>query len=182
MNKKLLITFCFLFLVFLLALLLQKSTSIPNPVQGNTPQPQTQVQLPKIEPKIQEPQPQEETPPEQIISKTYTSYAEALEASKSLKRPIFLYFGADWCAYCRKMKSTTLSDEEVRQKLAKEYVPCFIDTDADRATSRKYKVAGIPAYMVLSQDETVLARSSGMKTKEEFLKWLKPENVSFLEE
>jgi thiol:disulfide interchange protein len=120
--------------------------------------------------------PPEVKPPE--ILKEAATYAEALSASKTFKRPIFLYFGAEWCHWCKKMKTDTLSQAEVKDKLGKEYIVCFIDTDKDKATARKYKVSGIPAYMVVASDETVITRASGFKTKADFLDWLRPKMVS----
>jgi hypothetical protein len=76
------------------------------------------------------------------------------------------------------MKADTLSQPEVKEKLGKEYIVCFIDTDKDKATARKYKVTGIPAYMVVASDETVITRASGFKNKAEFLDWLRPKMVS----
>lgn len=177
MNKNLLFTLFMLFLFLVGVLLIHKPATLHRSEKIQ----EISSPIPKVEEPQPEP-PQVETPPADVLSKTYTSYAEAVEAAKSLKRPIFLYFGAEWCGYCKKMKSTTLADTEVKDKLAKEYVPCIIDTDKDRATARKYKVSGIPAYMILSPDETIMARTSGMKSKEEFLEWLKPKTVSFLEE
>lgn len=178
MKNYMLVNICVLFLVCLAVIYLHKNSqnnSVDKPVvplvetQPSVPQPET----PKQEDLKSESEPQ--------VSKVYTKYAEALEASKALKRPIFLYFGADWCAYCKKMKSTTLADASIKEKLSKEYVPCFIDTNEDRATSRKFRVAGIPAYMIVDSEETILSRSSGYKDKEQFLEWLKPQNVSFIE-
>jgi len=80
------------------------------------------------------------------------------------------------------MKSETLSDAAVKYKLGKEYVTCLIDTDKDRATARKYKVSGIPAYMVIDTSETVVVRDSGFKSKHDMLIWLRPKNVSLLED
>lgn len=119
-------------------------------------------------------------PPDEIL-KDFTNYADALAASKQYKRPVFVYFGAEWCHWCKKMKADTLSTPEVKDKLGKEYVVCYIDTDKDKATARKYKVSGIPAYVVIASDETVITRTSGYKTKDEFLGWLRPKYVSDIE-
>lgn len=118
------------------------------------------------------PKPLPEVKPPEML-KDFSNYAEALSASKAYKRPIFLYFGAEWCHWCKKMKADTLSQAEVKDKLGKEYIVCFIDTDKDKTTARKYKVGGIPAYFVVSSEETVVARASGFKDKAQFLEWLR---------
>lgn len=150
-----------------------------KPVQNNQ-QPQ---QLGVVKPPDEKPGPGPSTPevkPPEIL-KDFTNYADALAASKQYKRPVFVYFGAEWCHWCKKMKADTLSTPEVKDKLGKEYVVCYIDTDKDKATARKYKVSGIPAYVVIASDETVITRASGYKTKDEFLGWLRPKYVSDIE-
>jgi len=142
--------------------------------------PQQPQQLGIVKPPDEKPGP---TPPDvkpqpPVVLKDFTNYAEALAASKQHKRPVFVYFGAEWCHWCKKMKADTLSAPEVKDKLGKEYVVCYIDTDKDKTTTRKYKVIGIPVYLVIASDETVIARSSGYKTKTEFIDWLKPKMVS----
>jgi len=129
---------------------------------------------PKKDPDVKPP-----SPPEVMAS--FTVYKEALAASKTKQRPMFLYFGAEWCVYCKKMKSTTLADQDVKDKLSKEYVVCFIDTDKDRPTARQYKVRGIPAYMVVGSDEKVLLSATGVKAKTEFMSWLSPKEVSLID-
>ena len=86
-----------------------------------------------------------------------------------------------WCTWCKKMKSTTLADPAVKDKLSKEFVVCYIDTDKDKTTARKYNVRGIPAYMLVSSEEKVLSSASGYKPKEEFVSWLAPKNVSLID-
>lgn len=150
--------------------------------------------------KIQQPAPEKETPfvpkpideriplfeevdekKELLPSKNVKTYEEAVKAAKAHKMPIFLYFGAEWCGPCKTMKATTLADEEVKTKL-QDYIVLFVDVDKEKALTKKFKVNGIPSYMVIASDETILARTSGGKNKQEFLDWLKPKNVSLIEE
>lgn len=147
---------------------------------GRTTQvPQQPQQLGVVKPPDEKPVP---TPPDAVkppeVLKDFSNYAEALAASKAHKRPMFVYFGAEWCHWCKKMKADTLSTAAVKDKLGKEYVVCYIDTDKDKATARKYKVSGIPAYVVIASDETVITRGSGFKSQAEFLDWLRPKLVS----
>ena len=143
-----------------------------------------QTQPPVIEEPIVVPNDPPEKPPE--ILKDFTSYDEALKASKTYNRPIFLFFKAEWCGWCHKMKNETLSDAEVKDKLSKEYIVCIIDTDKDKVTTRKYQILGIPVSLVINSSETVLLKTSGNMPKKEFLDWLKSvsyvKNVSFIKD
>lgn len=154
----------------------QNATPVKPPVEIVDPVTPPVVTPPVVTPPVVPPV----TP--EVILDTFSDYKEALAAAKKHNRPIFLYFGAEWCGYCRKMKSETLSDAAVKEKLGKEYVTCIIDTDKDRSTARKFKVSGIPAYMVIDSSETVIVRDSGFKSKDDMLMWLRPKNVSFLDE
>lgn len=120
----------------------------------------------------EQPQPEEPTVPETVVPKTVTTYAEAQAAAKAANCNIFLYFGAPWCGYCEQMKSTTLADSEVKDKLSKNFVVLIINTDDDKSIARKFGVRGIPAYMVINSEGSVLRKTTGYKAKREFLGWL----------
>ena len=139
-----------------------------------------EINEPIAPPVIENPPPIIENKPEAL--ENFTNYKEALEASKKYNRPMFLYFGADWCGFCKKLKAETLSDAGIKDKLSKEYITYFVNVDKDRTTARKYKVSGIPAYMVVDSSETIIVRDSGFKSKEEMMTWLQPKNVSLLNE
>lgn len=132
----------------------------PFPVAPVTPQPQPT------------PEPIPDTTPKKVAPRTVNTYAEALTASKESGCNIFLYFGAPWCGYCEQMKSTTLVNSEVTEKLSKNFVVLIINTDEDKATARKFGVRGIPAYMVVNSEGNVLRKTTGYKPAKEFLKWL----------
>jgi len=152
---------------------------VKPPVEMNDPIITPPV-APPVVPDVAKPPIIPEIPEISEILASFSNYQEAIAAAKKHNRPLFLYFGAEWCGWCKKMKET-LSSPEVKDKLGKEYVTCLIDTDKDRATARKYKVSGIPAYMVVDGSETVVIRDSGFKSKDDMLVWLRPKNVSLLE-
>jgi len=152
-----------------------------NDVPVKPPTKMTDPVTPPVAPPVTPPPVVPPVAPPEVLA-NFSNYQEALAAAKKHNRPIFLYFSAEWCGWCKKMKSETLSDAAVKYKLGKEYVTCLIDTDKDRATARKYKVSGIPAYMVIDTSETVVVRDSGFKSKHDMLIWLRPKNVSLLED
>ncbi len=72
-----------------------------------TPEPQQQQYQPAPT------QPQVTPPPPQNVSK----YKEAIQLSKTSGKKVVLYFTADWCSQCQKMKSV-FADPSVKQALA----------------------------------------------------------------
>ena len=99
------------------------------------------------------------------------SYQEAIDMSRRTGRRVLLFFHADWCTWCKKMESETLSDSRVRQALT-QYIVYKVDTTRERAIGRKYLVAGIPAYCITDASERASQRGNGFKSPEEFLAWL----------
>ena len=51
----------------------------------------------------------------------WLSFEEALEKSKSEKRPIFIDVYTDWCGWCKKMDAATFSNPEVAKVLNSEF-------------------------------------------------------------
>lgn len=136
-----------------------------------------------IEEKLVLPPQKEEIKEEEILDialKYCDSYEEALLNAKKYKRPIFIYFGATWCGYCVKMTNETLNEAEVKDKLSKEYIVYIVDTDIDKNTTKKFKISGIPQYVIINDDESIELKAAGFKPKQEFLSWLSPKNVSLI--
>lgn len=124
--------------------------------------------------KVEEPK---EQPKEQVSLDHAKSFAEALKMAKEHNRNIFLFFTADWCGYCRQMKNETLADNDVKQKLATEYVVFYVDTDRIRNLTRKFKISGIPVSMIIDTDEKVVGRIAGFVNKNEFISFLNKEAI-----
>ena len=116
-------------------------------------------------------EPKQEELKKEVLADAKT-YSEALKMSKEHNRPIFLFFGAHWCHWCQQMRNGTLSDSEVKNKLATEYIVYFVDTDKHRNLARKFKISGIPVSMIISEDEKEVAKHSGAMSKQDFMNFL----------
>lgn len=117
------------------------------------------------------PQPQPRPQPDlkkQIIA---GSYSEALKVSGETGRPVLAFFTADWCTWCRKMKSETMPNGQV-QAVLKNYVLVYVDTDKDRAPANKFGVTGLPSYVITNYKEEKLKFDSGYKNAGSFANWL----------
>jgi len=99
------------------------------------------------------------------------SYNEALKKSGELGKPVLVFFTADWCSWCKKMKSETLPDAKV-QAVMKNYVLVYVDTDKDRAPATKFGVSSLPSYAVTNYKEEKLKVDSGFKNADSFQAWL----------
>jgi thioredoxin 1 len=82
------------------------------------------------------------------------------------KLPVVLEFGADWCPFCRQMRPIV---EAVALEHRDTFIIGQLDIDENRQTTGKYKVRGIPAYIVFRDGEEI-ARTAGAMPKAVFVK------------
>ena len=75
--------------------------------------------------------------------------------------PVVLEFEADWCPFCRQMKPVV---ESVALEHRNTFIIGKLDIDENRQTTGKYKVNGIPTYLVF-RDGAVAARFAGAMPK-----------------
>lgn len=110
---------------------------------------------------------------------TAANISEALKLSRRLGKPILLFFFADSCSWCRKMKSQTLTDKHVQSAMRK-YVFVTIDANdqANANLKSKYAVKGIPAYVITDRDGKLIKSGAGFQPDaREFAYWLDDSNV-----
>jgi len=115
-----------------------------------------------------QPKENDEKPGSQIIA---NNYADAIEESGKYGMPIFVYFEADWCNWCKKMKDGALSDSKV-QEIMKNYVVVYVDTDQNRDLAKEFEVRVVPSYAITNHEEAKLKRGEGFKEADEFAPWL----------
>lgn len=100
-----------------------------------------------------------------------SNYQEAISESKKENKNILIFFSADWCGYCTKMKSQTMNDETVEESL-KKYIYLYVNTDKDREIVKKFKVNRLPSFIVIDKNEKQLKKHSGFMEAVGFNKWL----------
>ena len=92
------------------------------------------------------------------------SIEEAFAAARKLDKPIFLYWGADWCPPCNQIKATIFNRHEFITK-STLFVPLYLDGDTDNAQriGEDFGVMGYPTMIVFSsQGEEVTRIPSGI--------------------
>lgn len=98
------------------------------------------------------------------------SYEQALIQSKKENKPILIMLYANWCPHCNTMKSTVLSDTKVVEFLEKNYIYVWkdIETAEGLEIKEKYKTQGLPTFLFLDANETVLYSIKGQMNTENF--------------
>ena len=96
----------------------------------------------------------------------WKEYAEGMKLAKTRNKPVFLYFHAEWCTYCKKMEQTTFMDEKVLTYLNENFISIRIDTDKDTEISNQWKVRGLPTIWFLKPDGTKVDNLPGYVDEE----------------
>jgi thiol:disulfide interchange protein len=109
-----------------------------------------------------------DAPKQQLI---VGSYQEALQKSGELGKPIMIFFTAEWCSWCKKMKAETMSNGKV-QEMLKNYILVYVNTDNDRATATKFRITSLPSFVITNVKEEKLKEDSGFKNASSFVNWL----------
>lgn len=85
------------------------------------------------------------------------SWAEAVEEAEKTDKPIFLFFGGDWCNACSFLEMNTLSNEKVKE-IARSFVTVKIDP-RETQDAVGFKVTNlVPEVVLLSSSQKVLGR------------------------
>jgi len=119
------------------------------------------------------------TEQKQIITATKLSsidwqpYAKGIDVAKAEDKPLFLYFHADWCTYCKKLKKTTFADKDVLNYLNDNFISITIDTEKEKAFASQWGIKGLPTLWFLESDSSKISNLPGYVGPEQFLVILK---------
>ena len=95
------------------------------------------------------------------------SYGEGMKLAKSTRRPVMLFFTANWCGYCRKLIQEVYSNDSVAKE-SKRFVNIWINIDEDRKTPAEYGIRGVPTVFFLDPDGQTAMLYTGPRTPEHF--------------
>jgi len=120
-------------------------------------------------------------PPEQY---NFLPFDQALQQSVKSNKPLFLYFGRYGCNTCRKMHKEVFSDLSLRQKLSKNFVLAYVDTESgdrirlangERTTEMQFasrsRILGTPTFVYFSEAQKPLFTKAGFQTVSQMRKY-----------
>ena len=96
------------------------------------------------------------------------SIEEAFAEAKQQQRPVFLYWGAEWCPPCHYLKDKVFKRPEFIAK-SREFVTVYLDGDTERAQilGEDLGVAGYPTVILFSPDgEEVMRMASSIPAEQ----------------
>ena len=97
----------------------------------------------------------------------------AFAAAKSASKPLFLYWGAEWCPPCAQVKATIFNRREFRER-SRLFVPVYLDGDTPSAQRQAelFGVIGYPTMILFRPDGTEITRLPGGVDIERYAKIL----------
>jgi thioredoxin-related protein len=101
----------------------------------------------------------------------FENLPEALRQGSASDRRTIVFFTADWCGWCRKMRSTTFTDPQV-QAVAGQFTWAKVDVDEEPALAAQYQVQGLPMLVLVDSRGNTIASRAGYLTSTALLRWL----------
>lgn len=76
----------------------------------------------------------------------------AMERARKEGKLVFLDFSAKWCTPCKWMEETTFKNNDVVEKLSKDYIAVKVDIDEDEgpAVKEAYSINYLPTLLILN--------------------------------
>lgn len=86
----------------------------------------------------------------------------AFASAKASGKPIFLYWGAEWCPPCAQIKSTIFNRREFQER-SRLFVPVYLDGDTPSAQrhGERFGVVGYPTMILFRPDGAEITRLPG---------------------
>ncbi len=102
------------------------------------------------------------------------SYDEAIERAKTVDKPLFIFAHTDWCGYCKKFRSYTLADSQVRESLKENFINIQINMESEDGIriARKYLINAYPTLLFVNPSSDEIFRITGYQDIDPFLKSL----------
>jgi thiol-disulfide isomerase/thioredoxin len=86
----------------------------------------------------------------------------AFAAAKAAGKPLFLFWGAEWCPPCAQIKSTIFNTREFQER-SRLFMPVYLDGDTPSAQRQgeRFGVVGYPTMILFRADGTEITRLPG---------------------
>ncbi len=103
----------------------------------------------------------------------WNDYTPGLAQAKHQGKNVFLYFYAQWCTYCTKLKQTTFVDKKVQAYLDENFISISVNTDENQTLSQTWQVTGLPTMWFLTPEGERISSLPGYVDGAQLLKILK---------
>lgn len=97
----------------------------------------------------------------------------AFASARSAGKPLFLYWGAEWCPPCAQIKATIFNRREFQER-SRLFVPVYLDGDTPSAQKQgeRFGVVGYPTMILFNPEGAEITRLPGTVDIERYAKIL----------
>ncbi len=99
-------------------------------------------------------------------------YSEALKLAREQDKPLMLYFTADWCGPCKRLKKEVFAQPEFYNYVNDNFIFKSVNFDRSRSLVDSYNVRGIP-NIIIEKDNTIIKSFRGYNPNVDYLESLK---------
>ena len=97
------------------------------------------------------------------------NFQSAISESEKTNKPMFVYFEASWCPYCKQLESETFTNQDVQNKIAENYIPVKVDGNSNPELCSRYNVFGFPTIVIIDSNGEKLDVIKGFHSPSELL-------------
>jgi len=113
-------------------------------------------------------------------SLSWNDFNSAVNAADINGKTLFLFFEAEWCGFCKQMRSEIFPLDSVQDKVGEGFVPVAIDIESDekivyqnkemsqKSFSHQMRIDATPTIMFMSREGEVIGRYRGFADENEF--------------
>lgn len=96
---------------------------------------------------------------------------EVLREAREQNKLIFMDVHATWCGPCKTMDRYVFTEKEVGDFMDSLFVCVKVDVDSrdGKQIAGEYGVSSVPTFLVLTPDMELVGRSSGARSKYDFM-------------
>lgn len=110
------------------------------------------------------------TDPATASSPTWlTSFSDALNAAKSAQKRILVDITADWCGWCKKMRTDVFDQAEFKVYARDHFILLEINADKNRDFLEQFDLEGFPTVLILDPSGKEIHRIVGFRPLSDFL-------------
>lgn len=103
------------------------------------------------------------------------SFEEALVRARAENKLVFVDVYTDWCGWCTKMDRDVFTDARVKTALLGVVaIRVNADKGGGRRVAERYRVIGLPTFLLVSADGDIMRRFEGYRSADAFLRDLGP--------
>lgn len=116
----------------------------------------------------------------QSESLAWQDFTKATQKADEEGKTLFLFFEAEWCGFCKQMRSEVFPLADVQQKFDEGFIPVSIDIESgqkliyqgkelsEQAFSHQLRIDATPTLMFMNSEGGVIGRYRGFADENEF--------------